>query len=73
MRVVMLLILAVMLAGVFAPLLVPGEYEQIPPGDPLEAEIDGRGQQPAYQVHRASSRIDAQRLPPHQPRLQADQ
>lgn len=60
MRVVMLLILAVMLAGVFAPLFVPGEYEQIPPGDPLEAEIGGR------------SRTDAQRMPRDQPRLHAD-
>ena len=36
----MLLIIAVMLAGVLAPLFVPGPSEQLPPGDPLEEPLN---------------------------------
>jgi len=35
----MLLIVAFMLAGVFAPLIIPGGNEQIAPGQPLETIV----------------------------------
>jgi len=35
-RIVMLLILACMVAGVLSTLIVPGSDEQVPPGSPLE-------------------------------------
>lgn len=38
-RFIPLLILAIMLAGVLSPLVVPGEDEQVPPGQPLEREL----------------------------------
>jgi hypothetical protein len=37
-RFIPILIVAVLLAGVFAPLFVSGGSEQIPPGQPLERE-----------------------------------
>jgi hypothetical protein len=35
-RIVPIVIMIVLLAGVFAPLFVRGDDEQIPPGQPLE-------------------------------------
>lgn len=37
-RLIPILIIVVLLAGVFAPLFVPGGDEQIPPGQPLERD-----------------------------------
>ncbi|MBY5705756.1 hypothetical protein HFO38_24070 [Rhizobium leguminosarum] len=36
MRIVMILIVAFMIAGVLSTIIVPGSDEQIPPGKPLE-------------------------------------
>ena len=39
MRLVMMLILLCMIAGVLSTLMVPGSNEQIPAGDPLEESL----------------------------------